>query len=204
MDKHISSASHDFPTFGALLRYTDPAQADCQCRIQSVCTQWSWSPRRTLSWTFSIYQASYSIFKLLLSFTLSAHGEKYIQNKKLAKTFKSLQAFIILHFHGIAFWYICQEVCSIFIVLHRRFDFDTGVRCAFSTSLFAMEGVAVIFMYVIVTLFNGLVHKIIQRYYWQIKKNNHKRDYVFPIGHTKAPEDATSRVFLLLVGFMPV
>ncbi|MFR0929621.1 MAG: hypothetical protein ACLSIM_10185 [Monoglobus pectinilyticus] len=44
-------------------------------------------------------------------------------------------------------------------------DFDTVARCAFSTSLFAMEGVAVIFMYVIVTLFNGLVHKIIQRYY---------------------------------------
>ena len=60
---------------------------------------------------------------------------------------------------------ISQEVCSIFIVLHRRLDFDTGARCAFSTSLFAMEGVAVIFMYVIVTLFNGLVHKIIQRYY---------------------------------------
>ena len=153
-------------------------------------------------WLFCMCQVL--LYRIILSFTLSAHGEKYIQNKKLVKTFKSLQAFIILHFHGIAFWYICQEVCSIFIVLHRRLDFDTVARCAFSTSLFAMEGVAVIFMYVIVTLFNGLVHKIIQRYYWQIKKNNHKRDYVFPIGHTKAPEDATSRVFLLLVGFMPV
>ena len=86
IDKHISSTSHDLPTFGA------PAKMYRPCAISPSMTNSIGLYTVVIISSQDLVMSFFTLPDLLFYFQVSVivteHSEIYIQNKKLAKTFK--------------------------------------------------------------------------------------------------------------------